>query len=163
MRGFPGKILFELILVLMILIVAIGMSSAMTVAGPVVVVPRTIAQDGLAVLALAVLDISAPVRIVMQPGLRLVEHHLISAIEVVATASGRQGSGKDPMAAVQVYELLLGNIIIGLDRRQIIVVDPVVTCRPPCGLSTYINIYADLDLGRCMSNDHAEGTTAQKL
>jgi len=114
------------IVILMMLIVAVGVPPATAVAGSVIVFTAAIAQDGLPVLAVPVLDVPRAVDIVAQPGAGLVDDYFISAIEIVAVTPGRQGSCKDPTAAIKVNELMLGNIVVGLDRGQVVIIDPVI-------------------------------------
>ena len=48
--------------------------------------------------------------------------------------------------------------IIGLDSGQIVIIGPVIACRPPFRLSTYVDIDADLDLCVRMSKGKTQYT-----
>src|SRR5579859_1895451 len=99
----------------------------------------------------------------MQPGSWVVDHYFVSPVQVIAGAVCGQRGRENPLTAVEINELTLGDIIISFDVREIVVVDPVVTLRPPGRLSADIDIDTNLDLGMHLAHYQAKGTDVKQF
>jgi len=105
---------------MVILVMTICMAPPTTVTRSVIVyiiMVAMVTQNRLATIALPILNISCPVYIVTHPGLGLIDHYLVPPVQIVVTASGRQGRGEDPSPAIQINELMPRNIIVCFDVR----------------------------------------------
>jgi hypothetical protein len=83
----------------------------------------------------------------MQVGLRLVHHLFMAMIQIKITVAGGQFMGKCPVSPVQVNELMIRNVIIGLDVGNIIIFHVIVSRGSPGWL--YANVDRKMDLGLC--------------
>jgi len=70
----------------------------------------------------------------MQIWTGLIDNNFVPMVKVVIAVSRRQRGSKNPAIAPEVHELVLGNIIININVREIIIINIVVTSRSPCGL-----------------------------
>jgi hypothetical protein len=90
------------------------------------------------------------------PGVPLIDHYLVTAIEIIIPATVRQAVRKDPAAVIKKDELVAGHTIIGFYVREVIVFRIVITGRPPCGLQADIDVEMNLGTGslsECRSNN----------
>jgi hypothetical protein len=82
-----------------------------------------------------------------QISLWLIYHLFVTVIKVKIAITGRQLTGKCPMAPVKIDKLMIGYIIIGLYVRNIIIFYMIIPRRPPGRLRP--NVYGKLNLCRC--------------
>lgn len=124
-----------------------------------VTVVVTIADQVLAIVPAAVPAITVAVVTGIQVRSWLVDHHFVPAVQVIVIMPG-QGGGKHPVTFITVEKnkLPAGDIVPGINVREVVVLGIVVANRPPKRLAAYvqINIYADLGLS-CWCIVHASG------
>lgn len=88
-----------------------------------------------------------------------IDHHLVAPVQVIVIMPG-QGGSKHPVTfiTIEIDKLPAGNIVVGINVREVVVFGIVVANRAPKRLTTYvqINIYADLGLS-CWCIVHASG------
>ena len=129
------KLTLFVVVVVMFFVLTIGVASAVSVSGAVVIIPvAAVPQRGLTVVALPVLYVAVPIDVVAHPGGRFIDHHLVSPVEVIVPAPLRQRGAIYPGAAVEINKLLSGHTIIDVDVGHIIIIDVLVALGPPLRL-----------------------------
>ena len=87
-----------------------------------------------------------PVLIEMQISLRLVDHLFMAMVKIEIAVARRQIMREGPVTPVQVDELMVGNIVISLNIRNIIILHMIISNRTPGRLLPDIDRYTYLRL-----------------
>lgn len=123
------------------------------------------AADEFLVVAFATeVVIIAAVLVEMQVRLRIVDDYLVTVIEIEVMVAGGQLAGEDPTAFTLVDELMIGDVVVRLDVRDVIVFDVIVTRGAPGGLNADVD--GEMNLGLCgVGKDDAneDGACQEKL
>ena len=122
-----------------------------------------VAADNFLLVVLAAEAVIIPAMIVVvQVGLRVVDDYLMTVIEIEVAVAGGQFVGEDPTAFALIDELMIGDIIIGLDVGDVIVFDMIIARGAPGGLDTNVDGKMDLRLCRVGESDAAEDSACQE-
>jgi len=87
-----------------------------------------------------------PVLIKTQISLRLVDHLFMAMVKIEIAVARRQIMREGPVTPVQVDELVVGNIVISLNIRNIIILHMIISNRTPGRLLPDIDRYTYLRL-----------------
>jgi hypothetical protein len=134
------------------------------IVAPMIVIPVVVAvaDEFLAVAFAAELGIHSSVIGVMEIGPRFVDHHFVTVIKVEVAVTRGQVVREDPTAAALINELMVGHIVVGLDVRDVVIVDMVVTRRTPGGLTADVDGNTDLSMGGVGEGDAAKNGACQE-
>jgi len=115
---------------------------------PVVPVPvlTAVPDKHLPMRISAEMIISRAMLLKMQIRLRLIKHLFVRMVKIEIAISGRELMREGPVTPAQIDELMVGNIIISLNIRDIIVLHVIISHRPPGRLLSDIDRQADLGL-----------------
>ena len=75
--------------------------------------------------------ISCAMLLKMQIRLRVIDHLFVTMVKIEIAIMRRELMREGPVSPVQIDELMVGNIIIRLNVRDIIVLHVIITDRPP--------------------------------
>jgi hypothetical protein len=81
---------------------------------------------------------------VVTVGIGLIDHNLISMVQVYRPVTGREAAGIYPARAIRIDKHCPVDVVIAVDVGEVIKTGIVVTGRTPGGLVAYINVDAYL-------------------
>lgn len=129
----------------MTMIVATVVTASISMTAPAIPMPMVtvfglmaVADDHLIAVA-PVTYIPGPDIGIVYPRGTLVYHYLVAVIDIVVAEPARKVGAVYPNIVPVIHILVSRNIVISIYIRNIVIIDMVVTDRPPLGLNT--NVY----------------------
>jgi len=138
----------------------IGFMLVMPVVGIAIVM--AVADVLLVVAFTAEMIIAATMLVEVQVGLRFVHDYLVTVVEIEVAVAGGEVTGENPAAFTLIDELVIGNIVVRLDVRDVVVVDMIGTRGTPGGLDANVNRYMYLRVSRVGDGEADEDGACQK-